>query len=721
MRMQLAVWVCVALLAPIGAVANGAEQAEGDGLRAGAAAVDVSPDHLPAIINGGFTRRTADSVADPLHARAVVLAQGETRIAIVVVDSCMLPRDLIDEAKALAADQTGIAADHILVSATHTHSAPAAMGALGCEVDPEYAPLLPPRISEAIAEAEARLEPAEVGHAVVDAPEYTAVRRWIYRPGVVHEDPFGERTVRANMHPGSQSPDATGPSGPKDSDFTLFAVRSADAGRPIALFGNYAMHYFGSGVQPVSADYFGRFARDLEQMLGHDDADAPPFVAALSNGTSGDLWWKDYFKPDYSRQVDEYARTFAEFARDAYEQMQFDRRPGLAMAEAKLTLDRRTPDEDRLAWARDVVEEVGDRPPRNRTEVYAFEQIYLHEDPTAELVLQAARIGEMGVTAIPNEVYALTGLKLKHHSPLEPTMNISLANGAEGYIPPPEQHELGGYNTWPARTAGLEEQAEPRIAETVISLLEEVAGESRQPFREPESTYASRVLSAEPRAYWRMGEFAGPTAHDTSRNNHDGRYESHVVFALPGPDQAGLASGGAVNRSPHFAGGRMRSDVGEIGDRYTVECWFWAGVDSDLYPVTGYLFSRGPDGAEGAPGDHLGIGGTHGANLQGRLFFYNGDEAGRIIEGETEIERHVWHHAALVRDGESVTLYLDGELEARGEAAVTIEADRGEVFIGGRNDGFANFPGRIDEAVIHDRALTADEIAEHYRAAVDQP
>ena len=100
-----------------------------------------------------------------------------------------------------------------------------------------------------------------------------------------------------------------------------------------------------------------------------------------------------------------------------------------------------------------------DRLPRDRAEVYALEAIHLHEDPRVEVKLQALRIGELGITAIPNEVYGITGMKLKGLSPLVPTFNIELANGAEGYIPPPEQHALGGYTTWPARTAGLEVDA----------------------------------------------------------------------------------------------------------------------------------------------------------------------------------------------------------------------------------------------------------------------
>lgn len=96
--------------------------------RAGAYAIDITPTNFPVNIIGGFLQKKADQVVDPLHARALVLDDGTTRLAIVVVDSCMLPRELIDKAEALAAASTGISTDRIMVSATHTHSAPAAMG-----------------------------------------------------------------------------------------------------------------------------------------------------------------------------------------------------------------------------------------------------------------------------------------------------------------------------------------------------------------------------------------------------------------------------------------------------------------------------------------------------------------------------------------------------------------------------------------------------------------
>src|SRR5207249_6789216 len=141
---------------------------------------------------------------------------------------------------------------------------------------------------------------------------------------------------------------------------------------------------------------------------------------------------------------------------------------------------------------------------------------YLHEEPVRELKLQAVRIGDLGITAIPNEVYALSGLKIKEQSPFPATFNIELANGGEGYIPPPEQHKLGGYTTWAARTAGLETKAEPRIAETLLGLLEKVSGKPRRAASTTHGPYVDVVLASKPAAYWRLDEFNPPFVPDAS-------------------------------------------------------------------------------------------------------------------------------------------------------------------------------------------------------------
>ena len=102
-------------------------------LRAGAFAIDITPEQLPVLVNGGMYSRTSDKIVDRLHARCLVLDDGTNKIAIVVVDSCMVPRDLLDDAKALASKATKIPTERMLISATHSLSAAAAMGCLGTD------------------------------------------------------------------------------------------------------------------------------------------------------------------------------------------------------------------------------------------------------------------------------------------------------------------------------------------------------------------------------------------------------------------------------------------------------------------------------------------------------------------------------------------------------------------------------------------------------------
>lgn len=669
-----------------------------DGLRAGAAGVDITPDRLPVIANCMFNERTANVVNDRLHARGLVLDDGKTKLAVVIVDSCMMPRELLDRAKKVAHESTGIPVENMLIAATHTHSAPSAMGCLGSDADPHYPAFLETRLVKCIEAAAKNLAPARVGWAVAQAPNHTHNRRWILRPDKARADPFGNPTVRANMHPGYQHPDFIGPSGPVDPALSLLAVQTTD-GKPIAILCNYSMHYFAS--IPVSSDYYGVFCEKLAARIG--GAGTRP-VVMMSQGTSGDLMWMDYGKPEAKRTIAEYAGGLADIAFEAYRKVEH-RDADLAMKEAKLTLGRRTPDEARLKWAREIVAKLNGRKPAALPDIYAREAVFLHDEPKRELKLQAIRVGGLGIAAIPNEVFAITGLRLKAASPLDPSFVIELANGADGYIPPPVQHALGGYTTWPARTAGLEVDAEPKIVESLTGLLEVVSGKKRRTPTEPAGRSVEQVKRSKPIAYWRLDEFHGPTAAD-ALGKHPATYEPAVAHYLDGPPL-----GDGANHCAHFAGGRLKADL-KLGPRYSVELWLWNGLPADARAVTGYFVSRGPDAAKGAPGDHLGIGGTH--SHPGKLIFFTGNERNQFLTGKTVLAMKRWHHVALVRDGKAVIVYLDGKPEITGEAVTT--AGDVPLFLGGRSDGFANLAGKLDEVAVYDRVLTAKEVAE--RAAM---
>ncbi len=692
-----------------------AEQPKRQPLRAGASAVDITPQQFPVIVNGSFLEKKATKAYDRLKARALVLDDGVSRVALVVVDSLMLPRALLDEVKQEAQRRTGIPSSRILIAATHTHSAPSAMACLGSRRDDAYVAFLKPRLVQAIERAAARLTEAEIGWTVVPATTLNHCRRWIFRPDRVGRDPFGNPTVRANMHPGYQSPNHIGPAGPADRELTVVAVRRP-GGTLMAVLANFAFHYYGTA--PVSGDVAGRFGPTLARLLGIDRSEA--FVGMLSQGTSGDSMWMDYSRPAPKRDMDAYVGQLARLAASALDRLSYRRRVPLAMAEAELTLRRRVPDEKRLAWARQIVARMGDRLPRNLQEVYAREAIYLARDPVARLKLQAIRIGELGIVAMPNEVYGITGMKIKLASPLPTTFVIELANGAEGYIPPPEQHVLGGYTTWPARTAGLEVTAEPKIVQTVLGLLEKVAGEKRRPIRDPVHRYAQAVRRLKPAGWWRLGEISGTTAHDAA-GRHDGRYEPGVVFYLPGPHGEGFAGGRFGNRAAQFAGGRVRVRLGQVPEQYSIAFWFWNGLPDRTRAVTAYLVSLGREGDRQAEGDHVGLGGTAEPGMAGKLFFFNGNRDHTLIVGKTTVPLRRWTHVVFVRDGRRVRLYVDGRLDAEGEAPVTRPVKEVELFLGGRCDRFAPLEGRLDEVAFFNRVLSDDEVAALFEASGLRP
>jgi len=673
-------------------IANPAQAA----LRAGARVVDATPTVLPVHVNGGMRQRELDEVGSRIKVRAIVLDDGKTQLAIVVVDSCMMSRAFLDEAKAAAQKKTGIRTDRMFISATHTHSAPASMGCLGTNVDPRYPLLLRRKIVEAIDGAKKNLEPAQVGAAVFDANEFTALRRWIKRPSQISNDPFGNPTVRATMHAGSNWDNVTGESGPEDPDFSLVSFQSLK-GRPIAVLSNFSMHYF-SGLKGLNADYFGLFndMMSLQLTPPNNESLHPDFVSVIGHGCSGDIWRRDYTKrPLLNPKIEDFASGLVKKAMTAYGKIKYNRNATLAMAEAKLLLKFRTPNKQMLEWAQRIVAKT-EGLPKTQEEIYAREQIFLHERPEAELILQAIRIGDIGITGIPNEVYALTGLKQKAQSPLATTITFDLANGSEGYIPPPEQHVLGGYNTWAARTAGLEPSAEPRITEVCLQLLEKVSGKPRRTPTVTRGPAAKAIAAAKPIAWWRMDEFNGPRAVD-EMNRHDGIYETQVAYYLAGP-HAEKFTPGQVNRAAHFVGERMQARLPKLGKNYSVSLWFWNGMPNDSRAVLGWMFSRGRNHAR-QTGEHLGL------NAKGQLIFQSGAQT---FTGKANATRWQWHHAVLVRDGDTARVYLDGQLqfEAKANALLPVET----LHLGGRNDNESNWEGRLDEAAVFDRALSATEV-----------
>lgn len=680
---------------------------------AGAAITDVTPTKFPVLINGYMTSRSADSVSTPVSARSVAFSDGKETVVMIVVDSCMITRELLDEAKKIASEKSKIPTDRILISATHTHFAPSAMGCLGTDADPDYVEFLRAKLVESVLTTVKDMKPAQIAWGSIDAPEYAALRRWVLHPKFIANDFFGNPTVRANMYVASDWDHVTGASGPKDPQLSVLSVQTTD-GKPLAVYANYSMHYY--GATPISADYFGLFSNAVQKAL--DPEGKGGVVAMMSQGCSGDIWCHDFEKEGTQGAdiptIEEYAEGMKTLALKAIEGASYERPQSIAMSETRIPMKYRVPDAQRLEWAKKIIEGMGDRLPKSREEVYAREQIFLDEKKETEVVVQGIRIGDkIGIATTPTETYALTGLKIKAASPLPHTMVVELANGGDGYIPSPEQHLLGGYTTSAARSAGLEVTAEPKITEAAIQMLEGVSKKPRVDRRPSLGPAGEKLLARNPRAYWRFDEFTGPRALDASANGFDATYEPHVVFYLPGPHSGAFAKGGS-NHSAFLTGDRIAARVPKIGEGdYTVSLWFWSGSAKGIMDGTEWLFSRGANLSSAKTGDQVGLREDENGI---RTLVYEG--AGTPLKSDVAhpVERWHWHQLTVVRAGEELRLYLDGA--PVGKTKLIKQSNSADtIFLGGSFAGGNNFEGRLDEAVVFDRALDDAEITAIYKEA----
>ncbi len=447
-------------------------------LRAGAVAIDITPNKFPVSSAGSMTHRTVSLAHDRLHARCLVLDNGETKIAIVTCDSCMIPRQIYDAAKQQASHDTGISTDQILCSATHTHTAVTVTPTFQSVVETEYIPFLIQQIAAGIAQANSQLQPARVGWAIGNNPRQVFNRRWYLRRGTPISDQFDRGTDKVRMNPAANSQSLLQPAGPVDPEVPILAVQATD-GRPLAVWANYSLHYVGGvPADALSADYFGEFARKFAGLIQADQT-KPGFVAAMTNGTSGDINNINFFEGSPQQQPFEQIRLVAAdvaaAAHVAYQRIEYQDWVALKMKETEIELGVRRPDPAELVRAKNLIAEAGPGPWNDTRLIYANETLDLAEYPeTVTVKLQAIRIGDLGIVSSPCETFVETGIAIKQQSPLKPTFTIELANGYNGYLPTPGQHALGGYETWRAKSSYLSADAEPKIRSTLLRLLDEV-------------------------------------------------------------------------------------------------------------------------------------------------------------------------------------------------------------------------------------------------------
>ncbi|MHC4537776.1 MAG: neutral/alkaline non-lysosomal ceramidase N-terminal domain-containing protein, partial [Planctomycetota bacterium] len=370
--------------------------------RAGAAVSNITPP-LDKPVVGGWNSPPATHVHDELYAKCLVLDDGKTRLVFVVCDNLGISREVYDKAKRIINEKTSIPTENMMMCATHTHSSISARGTNRLRQDKElssYQQFLVSRISDGVRRAINNLKPALIGWG--SAQEQTQVfnRRCFMKPGVPVPNPFGGED-KVVMNPGRGNPNILKAAGPTDPQIVFLSIKSIDD-RPIALLANYSLHYVGTGQRGIiSADYFGVFTDRIQQLLGADRTD-PPFVGILTNGTSGE-------------KMQQVADLVAGAVYKAHKKLKFRNWTELNALQNELILSVRKPTGKQIAYAHKILKKSNDVKPYHKHEkVYARRTLQMQDTPAeVSVVLQTFQIGDLGICAIPFEVFVEIGLEMK--------------------------------------------------------------------------------------------------------------------------------------------------------------------------------------------------------------------------------------------------------------------------------------------------------------------
>ncbi|MBS0204924.1 MAG: neutral/alkaline non-lysosomal ceramidase N-terminal domain-containing protein [Planctomycetes bacterium] len=454
----------------------------------GLAVADITPP-VGFPMAGYYHERLAEGTIDPLKARAVVFRGDTEQAAWVVCDLIGISADLSRAIRSRASEKTGIPVSHIVVSATHSHTAPDYTKELvrvldKSNPDPLRAGYIEKLISgpaEAIVRAHATAEPSvlQAGSAVQQIP-VSFNRRFVMRDG----------SVRTWMN--LQNPDVIRAAGPIDPEIGLLAIRSP-SGSPRGIISNFALHLDTVGGMKWSADYPFFIEQTLRKTIGGE------VVSLFGTGCCGDINHSDPSRRERNKS-DFIGNAIGDSIAGQLDKLKTLDSANLTVKSRVVSLPLQEATREEIAKAIQVVDAARRKETVDFLEhVTAYKKLMIdqlrrrepyantEEQITWGLSRQWAGIGEslpvevtvialgqdVAMVFLPGEVFVELGLAIKQASPFRTTMVVELSNCVETiYIPHRAAFAGGSYEvTNSATQPGSGEM----LVEAAVSLLREAA------------------------------------------------------------------------------------------------------------------------------------------------------------------------------------------------------------------------------------------------------
>lgn len=449
---------------------------------------DITPP-LGLTIPGYPDKRIASGVMLKLFSRAAAFELDGQGLIIISVDAISLDRTVFDSAVARIEKATGVPTDHILIHATHIHTGgPSRIAPLQgpyYENDPVYVENLGRLVGDSGILAWQRLEAATVKAARRDVNGISFIRNYRMADG----------SVRTN--PGMGNPDIRGIFGTLDPELAVLFVYSQD-GRPMGVLTNYALHHDTIGGYLYSSGYSGALSELLKETYGHG------FTQVFINGACGNVNHVDVnaFPGLFRRDKDGFRRDeqgnivdppHIRIAKRLFSEIRTLEQEALPLKVDVLKGKKETLTVDRVRIPEEMLEEMrllvqkpmpsGAANPNDPTsESYKRSKAEgvlraAALPPRKDVLIQALRLGDAMLFAVPGEVYTEYGRMMKDASPLGFNMVAELANVADGpYVPTPEAFQYADtiYEAHPS-CAGFAPEAGMQMTQKAIEIARTLA------------------------------------------------------------------------------------------------------------------------------------------------------------------------------------------------------------------------------------------------------
>lgn len=478
------------------AVTSAVTAAEIAELQVGVAQVEITPP-LGFPMAGYYHERLATGQKDPLWAKAVVFQQGDTQAAWVACDLTGIAIDLSTQVRQRAAKQTGIPAAHIVVTATHSHTAPDYTKSLYLHLGPAdqikteqdktraaYAGQLIAGIVQAIATAQQNAQPAQLltGSGTQEQP-ISFCRRFVMRDGSV-------RTWVGLKHP-----DSIRSAAPIDPQVGLLQINRASDAQPLGLLSSFALHLDTVGGLEWSADYPYFLQESIRAKLG------PDVVSIFGTGTCGDI---NHAEPTGQprNKTDVIGNSLGATVTAALPSLTPISQPRFQVRSCVVPLPLEEVSPAEIQHSLQLVQAVHRGEKVEFLEhVRAYKCLVLdrlwNKTPVVDaspyvslgLTHQWAGIGEVlpievlvmtvgsdaAIVFLPGEVFVELGLAIKQASPFKNTLVVELSQEVETiYIPNRHAHAGGGYEV---TNSLVQPGSGEMLVEAAVGLLRDAATE----------------------------------------------------------------------------------------------------------------------------------------------------------------------------------------------------------------------------------------------------